>query len=53
MGELLPGLLPVLVAGALAIALATVIGRYHYAVDTILGLAVGIVGWGVSGVLVP
>ena len=52
-GELLPGLLPVLVAGALAIALATVIGRYHYAVDTILGLAVGIVGWWVSGVLVP
>ena len=52
-GELLPGLLPVLVAVALAIALATVIGRYHYAVDTILGLAVGIAGWWVSGVLVP
>ncbi len=52
-GELLPGLLPVLVAGALAIALATVIGRYHYAVDTLLGLPVGIAGWWVSGVLVP
>ena len=51
-GELLPGLLPVLVAVALAIALATVIGRYHYAVDTILGLAVGIARWWVSGVLV-
>ena len=51
-GELLPGLLPVLVALALAIALATVIGRYHYAVDTILGLAVGIARWWVSGVLV-
>ncbi|HUF23329.1 MAG TPA: phosphatase PAP2 family protein [Vicinamibacterales bacterium] len=32
---------PWLLAGALAIAAATVIGRYHYAIDAVLGLAVG------------
>ena len=32
---------PWLMAGALAIAAATVIGRYHYAVDALLGLATG------------
>jgi hypothetical protein len=51
-GELLPGLLPVLLAIALTIAVATVVGRYHYTLDTVLGLAVGVVGWWASGVLV-
>ena len=51
-GELRPDLLPVLVAVALAIALATVVGRYHYTLDTVLGLAVGIAGWWLSGMLV-
>ncbi len=51
-GELRPDLLPVLVAVALAIALATVVGRYHYTVDTVLGLAVGVAGWWLSGMLV-
>jgi hypothetical protein len=32
---------PWLMAGALAITAATVIGRYHYAIDAALGLAVG------------
>jgi hypothetical protein len=32
---------PWLMAGALAISAATVIGRYHYAVDAVLGLIVG------------
>lgn len=34
---------PWLMAGALAITAATVIGRYHYALDALLGLAVGAV----------
>ena len=51
-GELRPDLLPVLVAVALAIALATVVGRYHFTVDTVLGLAVGVAGWWLSGMLV-
>jgi hypothetical protein len=34
---------PWLLAGALAIAAATVLGRYHYAVDGVLGVATGIV----------
>jgi hypothetical protein len=34
---------PWLLAGALIITAATVIGRYHYAIDAVLGLAVGIV----------
>ena len=50
-GELLPGLLPILVAVALAIALTTIVGRYHYTLDTVLGLAVGVAGWWASGVL--
>ena len=51
-GELLPGLLPVLVAVALAIALAAVVGRYHYTLDTVLGLAIGVAAWWASGLLV-
>lgn len=33
---------PWLLAGAMAITAATVAGRYHYAIDAVLGLAVGI-----------
>ena len=50
-GELLPSVRLVLLAVALAIALATVVGRYHYTVDTVLGLAVGVAAWWASGVL--
>ena len=50
-GELLPGTFPLLLAAALAIAVATVLGRYHYSVDTLLGLAVGVGGWFVSRVV--
>lgn len=38
---------PWLMAGALAITAATVIGRYHYALDALLGLAVGAVPPGI------
>lgn len=34
---------PWLLAGALVITAATVIGRYHYAIDAVLGLAAGVV----------
>ena len=34
---------PWLLAGALMISAATVIGRYHYAIDAVLGLATGII----------
>jgi hypothetical protein len=34
---------PWLLAGALIITAATVIGRYHYAIDAVLGLIVGMV----------
>ena len=30
---------------AVSITVATVLGRYHYAADSLLGLALGIVGW--------
>ena len=40
-----PDLLVPLVATAGAIALATVVGRYHYAADTVLGVAVGAAAW--------
>jgi membrane-associated phospholipid phosphatase len=30
---------------AILIAIATVVGRYHYAVDTVLGVAVGVAAW--------
>jgi membrane-associated phospholipid phosphatase len=33
------------IVAALLIALATVVGRYHYAVDTILGALVGVTVW--------
>ena len=30
---------------AISITIATVLGRYHYAVDSLLGVLVGVVGW--------
>jgi membrane-associated phospholipid phosphatase len=33
------------IVAALLVALATVVGRYHYAVDTILGALVGVIAW--------
>ena len=34
-----------LAAWCAAVAVATVLGRYHYALDSILGAGLGIVGW--------
>ena len=47
-GRLLPDLLVPLVATAGAIALSTVVGRYHYAADTVLGVAVGAGAWWIT-----
>lgn len=44
-GGLLPDLLAPLLATAGAVAVATVAGRYHYAADTVLGVAVGVGAW--------
>jgi membrane-associated phospholipid phosphatase len=33
---------------AILIAFATIYGRYHYAIDTVAGLILALVGWGVS-----
>ena len=30
---------------AVSIAAATVLGRYHYAIDTVLGLLVAVIAW--------
>ena len=46
--ELLPHLLVPLAATAGAIALSTVVGRYHYAADTVLGVAVGAAAWWIT-----
>jgi membrane-associated phospholipid phosphatase len=35
----------VFVAAAALIAVATIVGRYHYAVDTVLGVLVGVAAW--------
>lgn len=35
---------------AVMIAIATVIGRYHYAVDTLLGIGMGMLGWAIVSV---
>ena len=47
-GRLLPDLLVPLLATAGAIALSTVVGRYHYAADTLLGVAVGDGAWWIT-----
>ena len=52
-GQLVPGAGPFLLAVALAIALATIIGRYHYTLDTVLGLVVGVGAWWAADRLVP
>jgi membrane-associated phospholipid phosphatase len=36
---------------AVSISIATVLGRYHYAVDTVLGVAVAIAAWSVLSVM--
>jgi membrane-associated phospholipid phosphatase len=37
-----------MMALAVLIAFATVYGRYHFAIDTVAGLALAVVGWGLS-----
>ena len=47
-GELMPALVLPLHAAAGAVAVSTVVGRYHYAADTIVGLAVGAAAWWIT-----
>ena len=47
-GQLLPDLLFPLAAAAGAVAVSTVVGRYHYAADTLLGVAVGAGAWWIT-----
>ncbi|MEE2636846.1 MAG: phosphatase PAP2 family protein [Acidobacteriota bacterium] len=44
-GEVLPAQLPWLLTLATAITISTVVGRYHYTIDTVLGVGTGIVAW--------
>jgi membrane-associated phospholipid phosphatase len=48
-GAVLPGAGVAFLVLAVAIAVATVVGRYHYAIDTILGVAVAVAAWAVLG----
>ena len=50
-GGVVPTLLPSLVAFALAVAVSTVVGRYHYSLDTLLGIVVGISSWTLTNAL--
>jgi hypothetical protein len=45
--EAMPVAGSVLLVVGLGIAAATVIGRYHYAIDSIAGVAVAIAAWGI------
>ena len=36
---------------AASITVATVLGRYHYLLDTLLGLALGLAAWGIAGIV--
>ena len=36
---------------AASITVATVLGRYHYLLDTLLGLLLGLAGWGIAGIV--
>lgn len=36
---------------AASITIATVLGRYHYLLDTVLGLLLGLAGWGIAGIV--
>ena len=38
---------------AVGIAIGSIVGRYHYSIDAVAGIAVGIGGWAFSTVLVP
>jgi membrane-associated phospholipid phosphatase len=38
---------------AAGIAIGSIIGRYHYSVDAVAGVVVGVGGWAISTVLVP
>ena len=49
LGSVLPGAGAGFLLLAAAIAVATVVGRYHYAIDTILGIAVAFACWVVLG----
>ena len=47
--EALPSAGSVFLASAIGITVATVVGRYHYLVDALLGVAVGVGAWLVVG----
>ena len=48
-GAPLPAAAFVLIAASITVA--TVLGRYHYLLDTILGLAIGIAAWQIAGIV--
>lgn len=48
-GTVLTGAGAGLLALAAAIAIATVVGRYHYAIDTVLGVSVAVLAWVLLG----
>lgn len=48
-GSALPAAGAVFLVLAITIAVATVVGRYHYAIDTILGVGVAVAAWAVLG----
>jgi membrane-associated phospholipid phosphatase len=47
-GAVMPGAGVVFLLLAASIAVATVLGRYHYVVDTVMGLAVAVAAWALS-----
>jgi membrane-associated phospholipid phosphatase len=47
-GSIMPLAGVVFLIAALSISIATVLGRYHYVVDTVLGLLVALAAWTVA-----
>ncbi len=48
-GHAIPGAVFAFVAASITVA--TVLGRYHYLLDTLLGLALGLAAWGIAGIV--
>ena len=51
--EVMPALAPWLLAMALTIAAASVLGRYHYVIDAVAGAALALLAWGLVELLWP
>jgi membrane-associated phospholipid phosphatase len=50
-GHAVPAAAPVFWALAASITLATILGRYHYVADSILGVLVAVAAWGLVGIV--